>query len=72
MIVVVRTVFHENNEYYPQVFLDECLYKLWIVQKWYITTEMIFLKELMLIRQGNQNSLIFVTIGILVFSKQRF
>ena len=28
MIVVVRTVFHENNKYYPHVFLDECLYKL--------------------------------------------
>ena len=21
-------LFHENNKYYPQVFLDECLYKL--------------------------------------------
>ena len=28
MIIVVRTVFHENNEYYPQVFLDKRLYKL--------------------------------------------
>ena len=28
MIIVVRTVFHENSKYYPQVFLDECLYKL--------------------------------------------
>ena len=28
MIIVVRTVFHENNKYYPQVFLEECLYKL--------------------------------------------
>ena len=27
-IIVVRAVFHENNNYYPQVFLDECLYKL--------------------------------------------
>ena len=27
MITVVRAVFHENNKYYPQVFLDECLYK---------------------------------------------
>ena len=26
MIIVIRTVFHENNKYYPQVFLDECLY----------------------------------------------
>ena len=25
---VVRTVCHENNKYYAQVFLDECLYKL--------------------------------------------
>ena len=25
MIIVVRAVFYENNEYYPQVFLDEYL-----------------------------------------------
>ena len=25
MIIVVRDVFYENNKYYPQVFLDECL-----------------------------------------------
>ena len=28
MIIVVRAAFHENNKYYPQRFLDECLYKL--------------------------------------------
>ena len=28
MIIVVRAVFHENNKYYPQCFLDKCLYKL--------------------------------------------
>ena len=28
MIIVVRAVFHENNKYYPQISLDECLYKL--------------------------------------------
>ena len=28
MVVVVRAVFHENNKYYSQVFLDDCLYKL--------------------------------------------
>ena len=27
MIIVSRAVFHENNKYYPQVLLDECLYK---------------------------------------------
>ena len=31
MIIAVRTVFHDNNKYYPQFFLDECLYKLWIM-----------------------------------------
>ena len=25
MTKVVRTIFYENNKYYPQVFLDECL-----------------------------------------------
>ena len=30
MIIVVRAIFHENKKYYPRVFLDECLYKLWI------------------------------------------
>ena len=28
MIIIVRSVFHEGNKYYPQVFLDECLHKL--------------------------------------------
>ena len=26
MIIVVKFVFHENNKYYLQVFLNECLY----------------------------------------------
>ena len=26
--VVVRAIFLENNKYYPQVFIDQCLYKL--------------------------------------------
>ena len=29
MIIVVTAVFQENNKYYQQVFLDECLYKLY-------------------------------------------
>ena len=28
MTIVIRGVFQENNKYYSQVFLDECLYKL--------------------------------------------
>ena len=27
MTIAVRGVFHENNKYYPQVFLDERLHK---------------------------------------------
>ena len=30
-IIVVRVLFHENNKYYLQVFLEECLYKLLII-----------------------------------------
>ena len=28
MIIIVRVVFHENDKYYPQFFLDKYLYKL--------------------------------------------
>ena len=28
MTVVVRAIFLENNKYYPQFFLDECLYEI--------------------------------------------
>ena len=28
LTIIVRTVFEEDNEYYPQVFLNECLYEL--------------------------------------------
>ena len=26
--VIVRTVFEEHGKYYPQMFLDECLYEV--------------------------------------------
>ena len=26
--IVIGSVFQEDNKYYPQVFLDECLYEL--------------------------------------------
>ena len=31
IIILIRAVFHVNNKYYPQIFWDECLYKLWII-----------------------------------------
>ena len=32
MVIVVRSVFHEDNKYYPIDFLDECLYKLQMLE----------------------------------------
>ena len=26
--IIVRAVFHKNNKYYLQAFLDDCLYKI--------------------------------------------
>ena len=26
--IVIRSVFEDDGEYYPQVFLDDCLYEL--------------------------------------------
>ena len=31
MTIVVRVIFYENNKYYPQIFVDGCLYKLLII-----------------------------------------
>ena len=28
MTIIFRSVFEENGKYYPQIFLDECLYEL--------------------------------------------
>ena len=28
LTLIVRSVFEENGKYYPQVFLDKCLYDL--------------------------------------------
>ena len=28
MIIIVRSTFEEDSKFYPQVFLDDCLYEL--------------------------------------------
>ena len=28
MVIVIKSVFNDKSKYYPQVFLDECLYEL--------------------------------------------
>ena len=61
MVVVVRAVFHENNKYYQQAFSDECLYNL-LIMIYY--DRIVFLKELILIKQVHQESVMFVNLGI--------
>ena len=64
MIIDVKFAFHENKKYYPQVFLDECLYRLWIKLKCYVIIELTFLNELMLIRLANQKSVTFTSVAV--------
>ena len=64
MTIVVTAVFDGINKYYPQFVLDECLYKLWIIYKCYVSIKLMFLNELMLTKQAHQKSVIFGTIGI--------
>ena len=61
MVIFVRDIFYENDKYYSQVFLDECLYK---IQKCYVTIELTFQKELISIKQVHPKCVIFVIIGI--------
>ena len=28
LIIIVRSVFEEDDKYYPQIFLDDCLYEV--------------------------------------------
>ena len=32
MVIVVRSVSHEGNDYYHHVLLDECLYKMLMLE----------------------------------------
>ena len=60
--IVVRAVFYENKKYYPKV---EWMFLRWmfmLIIKSYIMIELMFLKELILIKQMHQKSAIFVTI----------
>ena len=54
LTIIIRTVFEENGKYYPQIFLDECLYE---AQKCYSMKELMSLKELTLITQISQKSI---------------
>ena len=32
LTIIVRSVFEEDGKYYPQVFLDECLYEVQMLE----------------------------------------
>ena len=76
MIVLIKSVVNKKkNNHYNNILLEKGLYKnksnienffhecLYIC-KCFISIELIFLKELMLIKQVQQKSVIFVTIRI--------
>ena len=50
MTIIMRSAFQEDDELYLQVILDDPLYEL-NIKKYYNTTEFIFQKVLMLIKQ---------------------
>ena len=58
---IARCVFEEDGNYYPQVFLDECLYEF---QKFCNAIELMFHEELISIKQAHQKYAQFCIIGI--------
>ena len=59
MTIIIRSVFEEDGKLYSEDFLDDSLIKC------QNTIELLFLKELMLIKDVRQKNEIFVTISIL-------
>ena len=47
LAIIIRCVFQEGEKFYPQMYLDGCLYEL---QKSYNTMELMFQKKLTLIK----------------------
>ena len=60
LIVIVRSVFKEENNYYPQDYRYECLHELKMLE--YDSTDI--QKKLILIKQIHQKTTIFAIIGI--------
>ena len=56
MTVIIRSLFEEDSKFYPQLFLDDTLYEL---SKCYRTKELMFQKELILIKQVRQKNVSF-------------
>ena len=68
LIILIKSVANNNeNKYYYNIFLEKGSYKdklMFVCYKCYIMIELTFLKELMLIKQVHQKSVMFVTTGI--------
>ena len=62
MTIIIRSVFEKDSKLYPQLFLNDNLYELQIC---YSTNELMFQKELMLIKQVCEKNVSFVTTGFL-------
>ena len=62
LTIFIRCVFQEGEKLYPQIYLDECLCEL---LKCSNTIELMFQKELTLIKQVNQKNVCFIIIGTL-------
>ena len=63
MTIIIRSVFEEDDKLYLQIFLDDTLHEL--VSEFYSTKELMFQKELMLIKQVCYKNVTFVAIGFL-------
>ena len=72
--MLIKSVVNKDENHYYNIFLEKVCIKInpihnifkgiFVYYKYYILIELTFLKELMLIRQVHQNSVIFATIGI--------
>ena len=56
MVIVVWSVLHEGNKYYPQLLLVECLYKSKMLE---------YLKELMLIQVNDLRESVYLSLLVL-------
>ena len=77
VIILIKSVLNEDkNEYYFNIFLEESLYKdksnakyflnMFVYYKYYISTELRFLKKLISIKQLHSKSVIFIIKGIFI------
>ena len=67
VIKLIKLAFNiDKSNYYHNIYLEKvsCKVSFCIKYKWEILIELTFLKELMLICQADQKSVIFFTIGI--------